>query len=139
MTTAERERLSERPVTAALTARDRRLTPFDTVADATALFHNESVQVLPVVRIDGRYLGAVDRASIDHLAPALAVVEALDENLLPVARAGATTGEALAALDRHGGTRLVVVEDDGVTYRGLVCLRSDRVRLCVDSECHEPE
>jgi len=32
-----------------------------------------------------------------------------------------------------------VLADDGVTYVGLLCLRSDGVHLCVDAECHAAE
>ena len=39
-------------------------------------------------------------------------------------------------LDAHGPTRLVVLDVDRTTYVGIVCLRSDRERLCVDAECH---
>jgi hypothetical protein len=47
--------------------------------------------------------------------------------------------EALAALDRDGGKRLVILAGDGVSYVGLVCLRGDRERLCVDAElAHDP-
>ncbi len=31
----------------------------------------------------------------------------------------------------HGGTRLVVVDEDD-RYLGIVCLREDRTRLCID-------
>ncbi|RDI73503.1 hypothetical protein Gocc_2859 [Gaiella occulta] len=41
-----------------------------------------------------------------------------------------------AALDAEGSTWLVVPDDDGTTNVGLVCLRSDRIRLCPDAECH---
>lgn len=44
------------------------------------------------------------------------------------------TRDELEALDAHGGTRLVVLQEDGATYVGLVCLRGDRERLCLDSE-----
>jgi hypothetical protein len=39
-------------------------------------------------------------------------------------------------LNAAGGDRLVVVADDGRTYVGLVCRRSDGLRLCVDAGCH---
>jgi regulator of cell morphogenesis and NO signaling len=45
--------------------------------------------------------------------------------------------EALAALDCAGARRLVVL--DGEAYVGLVCMRRDRVRLCVDSSNLRPK
>ena len=129
-----RHDLAALPVSAAITARGKELSATDTVADARRLFAHGSVQVLPV--LDGpAYLGVVSRDAMrDDLHPETPVV-ALASRSLPTALAGTSSAEALAELDRTGGTRLVVLDGDG-TYRGLVCLRSDRERVCVDAECH---
>ena len=92
------------------------------------------MRVLPV--LDGtRYVGAVDRGSISD-APASAKVVYFASALVPTATAATPAAEALAALDRHGSNRLVVLDGDGASYVGVVCMRSDRERLCVDAECH---
>ena len=130
-----RHDLAALPVSAAVTARGKELSATETVADARRLFTHHSVQVLPV--LDGKaYLGVVRRDAIgDDLPPETPVV-ALASRSLPTAIAGTRAAEALAELDRTGATRLVVLDGDGA-YRGLVCLRSDRERVCVDAECHD--
>ncbi|MFN8222337.1 MAG: CBS domain-containing protein [Gaiellales bacterium] len=135
MTTTERRLLGGKPITRALNGRDRRLPADATVAEALELFENRSVQVIPIVD-SARYVGAVDRRLLGRAAPSEPVTAHLEPGLLPTVTAQVPATEALALLDREGGTRLVVLADDGVTYLGLVCLRSDRARLCVESECH---
>jgi regulator of cell morphogenesis and NO signaling len=133
-----RHDLAALPVSAAITTRRKELSATDTVADARRLFARDSVRVLPVLD-GGAYVGVVTRDALDDVDPETPVV-ALTSESVPVALAGTPSAAAFTALDRSGSTRLVVVEDDGVTYRGLVCLRTDRERVCVDAECHaEPD
>lgn len=137
MTIVHRTRtdLAARPIGEAITTRGKELAVADTVAAARRLFANESVQVLPV--LDGTaYIGAVDRDAIGDDVPATAAVTPFVSALLPTVIATTSTAGALAALDRDGSTRVVVLDADGATFVGLVCLRSDRERLCVDAECH---
>jgi CBS domain-containing protein len=123
------------PVSAAVTTRGKELATTDTVAKARRLFAHGSVRVLPI--LDGTaYVGALERDSLrDDLCPETPVA-AIASQALQTALAGTPSAQALAQLDRTGASRLVVLDDDGVTYRGLVCLRSDRRRVCVDAECH---
>lgn len=124
------------PISAAITTRGKELSVADTVADARRLFAtHSSVQALPV--LDGTaYAGAVERGAIADDVPAEAPIAAFVTALLPTAVAETPAGEALAVLDRQDANRLVVLASDGITYVGLVCLRGDRERLCVDAECH---
>jgi len=119
----------------AITARGKELFVGDTVAAARRHFANRSVHVLPV--LDGKvYVGAVDRGSIPRDAPDDAAVELFASAHVPTAVASTPAAAALAALDRAGSNRLIVLNADRATYIGVVCLRSDRERLCVDAECH---
>lgn len=131
--------LASSTVSAAITTRGKELSAADTVADARRLFVHRSVQVIPVLD-EGAYVGAVGRDAIsDDLSPETPLVAIASRNL-PTALVGSPAPYAFELLERHGATRLVVLDDDGVTYRGLVCLRSDRERVCVDAECHvEPD
>jgi CBS domain-containing protein len=136
MTTVRSRRdLATLPISAAITTRGKELAATDTVADARRLFAHGSVRVLPV--LDGTaYVGALERDSLrDDQSPETPVA-AIASGTLQTALAGTPSAQALAELDRTGATRLVVLDDDGVTYRGLVCLRSDRRRVCVEAECH---
>jgi regulator of cell morphogenesis and NO signaling len=132
-TTVTRDRVSLAgcPIADAITGPGKELSLDDTVAAARALFANDRVRVLPV--LDGTtYLGAVDRGSIRDASDGAAAASVATA-LLPTTLATTPAEEALAALDRHGSNRLVVLDSDRATYVGLVCLRSDRVRLCVDA------
>jgi CBS domain-containing protein len=132
--TTNRAALHDQPIEIALNARGRTLAADDAVGLAHELFANSSVRVLPVVE-DGRYLGAVDRELL-AAAGADVPVGLLARPFLPTALGSTSAVEALALLDRSGDTRLVILAEDGETYRGIVCLRSDRLRLCIESECH---
>ncbi len=128
-----RAELATRPIAAAITTRGKELSIDDTVADARRLLAAHAVRVVPV--LDGAaYVGAVDRDAIGADAPPSAALGPFASPLLPTAAASTRVTEALATLDRDGGKRLVVLADDGVSYVGLVCLRGDRDRLCVDAE-----
>lgn len=126
-----RDELADYPVSA-ITLRGKEVQVDDSAADARRALANDAVKVLPV--LDGeQYLGAVDRETLATAAGTETHVGALATGLLPIAAATTPTRDALEVLDAHGGSRLVVLQDDGATYLGLVCLRGDRQRLCLDS------
>jgi CBS domain-containing protein len=129
-----RRELATRRIAEAITTRGKELSVLDTVADARRLFANRSVQVIPV--LDGAtYVGAIDRGSFRDDAADDAPLAWFASELLVTTTTETPAAQALAALDRTGSTRLVVLDADRLTYAGLVCLRSDRDRLCVDAEC----
>lgn len=123
------------PIHEAVSCRGKELRIDDTAAAARRLFENPSVQVIPVLDRAG-YVGAVDRDMIADDLPDDAPVGPLAAPLLPTVTAPTPAVEALALLDARDSTRLVVLDVDRTTYVGIVCLRSDRERLCVDAECH---
>jgi CBS domain-containing protein len=129
--------LGSLPVSAAVTTRGKELAATATVGDARAIFANGSVKIVPVLS-GSAYRGALTREAVSgdlDLDPRTPVAE-LAAHVVPTALARTSSADAFAELDRLGATRLVVLDDDGTTYRGLVCLRSDRARVCVDAECH---
>jgi CBS-domain-containing membrane protein len=102
----------------------------ETAGEARRVLSSDAVKLLPVLA-GARYVGAVDRETLngsDDRAP----LGSLARPLAPVESETTRAGEALAALDAHGGTRLVVV-DEQARYVGLVCLRGNRSRLCIDA------
>jgi CBS-domain-containing membrane protein len=126
-----RTELGDRPIVdLSVTGKELRLE--DTVGDARSLLGRHAVRALAVLQ-NSTYLGAVDLEALadsdddDPVGPHAG-------DFLPVVLRGTPAGEALAALDVHGGTRLVVLDDDASTYVGIVCLRGDRTQLCVDPE-----
>ena len=135
--TCYRADLSGRTIAEAVVARGKELSVDDTVATARRLLESRPVQVLPVLA-GGVYLGAVDRETVAGHVPDCAAVGPLAGPLLVTATASTPAVDALAALDRNGGRRLVVLGDDGETYVGLVCMRRDRRRVCVDASIAPP-
>lgn len=126
-------------IAVAITARGKELGVADTVADARRLFASHSVKILPVLDA-ATYVGAVGREAIADSIPPDAAILPFATARVPTATAATPAVEALAALDREGSSRLVVLGNDQTTYVGLVCLRSDRQRLCVAADCHaEPD
>lgn len=125
-----RHELADLPIAAAVMQRGKELQLDATLEDVRRLFRGETL-VVPL--LDGeRYAGAIDRTALAAPGEPDAAIASLPRVDVPVVRASTTTAEALAELDRHGGRRLIVVADDGATYLGIVCMRTDRVRLCVD-------
>lgn len=131
-----RHELADLPVASAVMARGKELQADATAADARAIFRRGETLVLPVLDGD-RYLGSVDRGLLGADHDDATIIATLATAHVPVATASTPTAEALAWLDTHGGQRLVVVADDDNTYVGIVCLRTDRIRLCVDARCVE--
>jgi CBS domain-containing protein len=130
--TRNRAELTGRTIAAAITSRGKELSVADTVGAARRLLSRPAVRVLPV--LDGTaYVGAVDRDAIPDEVDDAAAVVSVATAFVPTIPAAMPAELALAARDRRGENRRVVLDHDGFTYVGLVCVRSDRRRLCVDS------
>jgi len=103
-----------------------------TVGDVRAFFENPKVMM--AVLVDGdRFRGTIER---DGLPPDAAD----DASALEYAPPDAPTispdsgvEDALEALEGIESRRLVVLEADGTTLLGLVCLNSSRTHFCQDT------
>lgn len=102
----------------------------ETVDAARHTLASSAVKVLPVLD-GGRYVGAVDGSALDGV-DGDASLASVARPLVPVEPESTSAGDALAALDAHGATRLVVVGTFD-RYVGIVCLRGNRERLCIDA------
>lgn len=118
-----------------ITVRGRELGSDALVRDARDAFAGASIQVLPVLDAGGRYRGAIPRATVVEELDDDGLALPLAGDILPVAPTDLDAEQALRLMDETQATRLVVVGPDDL-YVGLVCLRTDRLRLCVDAECH---
>jgi regulator of cell morphogenesis and NO signaling len=130
-----RVELGVRVIADAVTSQGKELSVRDQVSSARRLFENPSVQVIPVLD-GGRYVGAIDRGALHAGVADPGRVGPLARDVPPTCLGETPAFVALEQLDEDGGQRLVVLGDDGETYLGLVCLRSDRVHLCVDAATH---
>ena len=106
--------------------------PLDaTVADVRALFEHSAVRT--VLLVDGEaFVGTVERTDVPETAadgePARAFARLDAERIGP----DVPVREAMPRLERSSEGRLVVVDEDGSTLRGLLCLRSGHDSFCVE-------
>ena len=100
-----------------------------TVADLRATFANP--HVMSALLVDGSaFVGLVDRDSLRDETPDGQPARSLVRRDVATIDPDAPLAEALAALDEHAERRLVVLDRDGRTLRGLLCLTSDRNGFC---------
>ena len=100
-----------------------------TVADLRAMFANP--HVMSALLVDGpRFVGLVDRDSLRDETPDGRPARSLVRRDVATIDPDAPLAEGLAALDEQAERRLVVLDGDGRTLRGLLCLTSDRNGFC---------
>jgi CBS domain-containing protein len=100
-----------------------------TVADLRRMFANGHVAT--ALLVDGtRFAGAVQREEMPEAgrdeAPALDLARRDVDTIAP----DASVAAALAQMDEGEERRLVVLDADGETLRGLLCLTTDRSGFC---------
>ena len=100
------------------------------VGDVRRLFEKPNVRTV-LLADDGAFYGVIERENVpaDALDAAAASTYADREPLavspeMPMA-------DAVALLERRGEPRLVVLDDDGVTLRGLICTDTAATGFCV--------
>jgi CBS domain-containing protein len=103
------------------------------VADVRRLFENGSVQTGLLVDGD-RFRAAIERPNLPDSAAD--DERAIDFAVTPTAtvRPATPMREAMDLLEANSGRRLVVVDEDGETLRGLVALNSSRSGFCGGGE-----
>ena len=100
-----------------------------TVADLRATFANP--HMVSALLVDGsKFVGLVDRDSLRDETPDGQPARSLVRRDVATIDPDAQLAEALAVLDEHAERRLVVLDRDGRTLRGLLCLTSDRKGFC---------
>jgi CBS domain-containing protein len=110
-------------------ARPKTLPADATVADLRRLFANPRVATAVLVEQDA-FVGLVDRAAVDDRLSGDAPARPLAHSAGVTIAAEATVGEAMARFDEDGGTRLAVLDPDGSTLQGLLCLNTARTGFC---------
>jgi CBS domain-containing protein len=128
----DRDEARDRTVEDVMVRRPKTLPAEATVSDVRRLFGNESVRT--ALLVDGDTLaGALEREDLPSEAAdgdsALRYAEAPPFTI----SADASVVDALARMDAAGSRRLVVVDDDGTTLRGLICLTADLRAFCSGS------
>jgi CBS domain-containing protein len=102
-----------------------------TVAEARVLFEKPSVRTIIIAEGEA-FAGTVERSDVPEDARG-------DDPLRPLVRPGGPSvtpetlmTEAQAVLATVAIGRLVVLDADGITLRGMLCLKADGVRFCSD-------
>jgi CBS-domain-containing membrane protein len=108
-----------------------------TVGAALRLFENQRVRMALLVEDDRRFRGVLTRDDLPHDA-------GLEEPAVRFARPanpispGLSAAAAFDEIARDPGRRLVVLDSDGTTLLGLLCLNSSRTNFCGGAEPHLP-
>jgi CBS domain-containing protein len=119
----------DRIVREIMVARPKTLPADATVADVRRLFENESVRT--ALLVDGpRFAGALEREDVPATAAAQERAARFVRDEAATIRPEQPAREAAAAMASLGTRRLVVLDEDGVTLRGLVCLTADLESFC---------
>jgi len=111
-------------------ARPKTLPGDAVVADVRRAFENPSVRTV-LLADDGLFRGAIER---DLLPPAAAADEPASRyaEADPVTTTAAVpVAEAIQLLDARPEPRLIVLDDDGATLRGLACFNRSSSGFCV--------
>jgi predicted transcriptional regulator len=99
------------------------------VADARRLFQKPSV--LTVLLADGEtFRGAIERGEIPDGAADTASARQYARSDVASILPSASVGEALDRLAENDSKRLIVLDEDGITLRGLLCLNSAGSAFC---------
>jgi CBS domain-containing protein len=124
---------AHQPVGDVMIKRPKTLPITASVADVRRLFENGSVQTGLLVDGD-RFRAAIERPNVPDSAADDA--PAIDFAVTPTAtvRPDTPMREAMDLLEANSARRLVVVDEDGETLRGLVALNSSRSGFCGGGE-----
>jgi predicted transcriptional regulator len=102
-----------------------------TVAELRAHFENPHVRTA-LLADGGRFAGAIAPDELPETAAAAEPARDYATRAVPTVRPDAAMADALALMERRGDQRLVVVDADGETLVGLLCLDKTGTSFCVD-------
>jgi CBS domain-containing protein len=124
-----REVVAGRDVRDLMIAQPKTLPTTATVADVRALFANAHLR--SAVLVDGSaYAGMIDRGAIPGDAPGDASAFPYSTRELATVTPDDPISLALERLDAAGARRLAVLDPDGATLRGLLCLNGTGTGFC---------
>ncbi len=128
--TLSRERASGMLVAEVMIANPKTLPAGALVGDVRRVFEKKNVRTVLLAE-GGVFRGAIERDTLPSSAgdddAALAFADAEPLSTTP----DTPMREALALLDGRQEPRLVVLDEDGVTLRGLLCADSSGAGFCV--------
>ena len=111
-------------------ANPKTLPPNAVVRDVRTVFEKKTVRTVLLAE-DGLFRGAIERDGVPGTAaddePALRYAEAEPLSTTP----GTPMRDVLSFLESREEPRLVVLDEDGVTLRGLLCADSAGTGFCL--------
>lgn len=100
-----------------------------TVDEARAFFDNP--KVVSAVLLDGpSFVGLLNRSDVPSLLPGHSPVGTFARRSVPTITPDRPVSEAIETLDGRGLARMVVLDQDGSTMLGLLCLDLQRAGFC---------
>jgi predicted transcriptional regulator len=126
-----------RPVGEVMIRRPKTLRVECTVAELREQFENPHVRA--ALLVDGeRFAGLVYPDDVPTTTSASAAAVTYARRDVPTIRADADVADALAVMDSRGERRLVVLDADGVTLSGLLCLDKTSASFCRERSSPAP-
>jgi len=120
----------QRTVGEVMIANPKTLASDALVGDVRLAFERPSVRT--VLLADGdRFAGAIERDGLPGDAPDAAPAGAYVEPHPLTATPGMPMPEAIELLQSRDERRLIVLDEDGVTLRGLLCANRDATGFCI--------
>jgi|SRR5215210_3453769 len=127
-----RENAAELLVRDVMVRRPKTLPAQTTVAELRAHFENPRVRTA-LLADGGRFAGAIAPEELPGDADGSEPASAHARTDLPTLAPDATMSDAMALLDSRGDNRLIVLDEDGETIAGLLCLDKPGTGFCSDS------
>lgn len=100
-----------------------------TVKDARAMFADSKV-VSAIVADGTKFVGLLDRSDLPSLLAGDSPIRTFARRRIITTTPARPIEEAMEVLDERGLARMVVLEEDGVTLAGLLCLDLKRAGFC---------
>ena len=125
-----RERALGMTVGEVMIAQPKTLAPEARVRDVRRLFEQSNQRTVLLAQ-HGRFHGAIERDALPADAPDEDPAAHYAETSPPTATPDMPVPQAVELLDRLREPRLVVLDSDGVTLRGLLCLHRSSAGFCV--------
>jgi CBS domain-containing protein len=100
------------------------------VADVRRAFEKSSVRTV-LLADDGVFRGAIERDSLPEDAPADGLAARYADTEPVTATPAMPISEAIELLDDQPEPRLIVLDEDGATLRGLLCFNRGSSEFCV--------
>ena len=101
-----------------------------TVADVRAAFDSPAVRTVLLADSD-RFIGAIERDGLPGEAADVELAERYVEPRPTTVTPDTPMSVAVEMLERRGEPRLIVLDADGVTLRGLLCANAEGTRFCI--------